>query len=211
MKKVILNLSNRIVPEEYYGFIYKTIFPNEKIYIGQTTKRVHINYLGTGGSKLKNAFDYYKRENCKREILRFCKSQKELSSLEKFYILKFRSNEDEFGYNIIEGDANFKYRNPMKMEGMGIYAASRVDKEKKRQSTLDWYKNNGTEHLKGENNPMFGIKREDYKPPFQGRKHSEESKRKIGESGKGRKHTEESKKKMSESAKRAHKLRKNEK
>ena len=59
------------VPEEYYGFIYKTVFPNGKIYIGQTTKRVDVNYLGTGGLFLRNAFKKYGKENCVREILRF--------------------------------------------------------------------------------------------------------------------------------------------
>jgi hypothetical protein len=34
----ILNCKNLEVSKEYYGFIYKTIFPNGKIYIVQTTR-----------------------------------------------------------------------------------------------------------------------------------------------------------------------------
>jgi len=52
----------------------------------------------------------------------------------------------------------------------------------------------------GELNPMFGKKRPDLAErnrQSKGEKHSEETKKKISESGKGRKHTEETKKKMS--------------
>ena len=80
----------------------------------------------------------------------------------------------------------------------------------KRNSTLRWYSIIGTDHLKGENNPMYGIKRENYKPPFKGKNHSEESKLKISKSLSNRKTkvSKETKLKMSESAKKAHKIRK---
>lgn len=43
-----LNISNKIVPENYFGFIYKTTFPNGMIYVGETEKRTEENYFGSG-------------------------------------------------------------------------------------------------------------------------------------------------------------------
>ena len=42
-----LNTTSIPIPQEYYGFLFKTKFPDEKIYIGQTTKEVKISYFGS--------------------------------------------------------------------------------------------------------------------------------------------------------------------
>lgn len=165
-------------PNEYFGFVYRIIFPNGKFYIGQTKKRVNQKYFGSGGFKFKNAVNKYGKENLKREILKFCNNEAELGIFEKLFILKFKTIDKNFGYNFIKGDANFQFRNPMSIPGMGKFAASRVDKQKKIESTLKWYAKNGTNHISGKNNPMYGVKRDNYKPPFLGRKHTEETKKK---------------------------------
>ena len=111
-----LNCTNINIPKEYYGFIYKTIFTNGKIYIGQTTKRVNVNYFGSGGVLLQNAFNKYGRNNCKGEILKFCNNQIRLDKWEQIFILKFNSTNIEIGYNILTGTANkFGSINPSKI------------------------------------------------------------------------------------------------
>lgn len=106
-----LNNNNFLVPEYYHGFIYKTIFPNGKIYIGQTCKRVHIKYLGSG-TKVHSYLKSNTDKELKREILRFCNNQKELDFFEMFYIKKFNSTNPKIGYNICEGSPMLI--NPMK-------------------------------------------------------------------------------------------------
>lgn len=94
-----LNITDKHVPENYYGFIYKTTFPNGKIYIGQTVNRINITYFGSG-IKCTNAINKYRVENLKREILKFVNNQNELNKWEQIFITKFDSTNNSIGYNI---------------------------------------------------------------------------------------------------------------
>ena len=61
------------------GFIYKTTnLVNGKIYIGQHIGKVNDSYLGSG-VVLHNAIRKYGRCNFKREILRLCYTEHELT------------------------------------------------------------------------------------------------------------------------------------
>ena len=84
-----------------YGIVYKTTFPNGKIYIGQTV-RINDNYFGSG-IQADRAIKKFGIKNLKRETLRKCKSKKELNNWEKIYIIKFNSTDLSIGYNIDKG------------------------------------------------------------------------------------------------------------
>lgn len=84
--------------------IYKTIFPNGKIYIGQD-KNNNENYFGSG-VKCKCAIKSFGKSKLKKEILRYCNSQKELDKWEQVFILKFDSTNPNIGYNILPGTSN---------------------------------------------------------------------------------------------------------
>lgn len=84
--------------------IYKTTNRiNGKIYIGQSI----INdpkYLGSGVA-FTRSIKKYGKENFSKEILRFCKSQKELDIWESIHIRKFKATDTSIGYNILPGPA----------------------------------------------------------------------------------------------------------
>lgn len=97
------------------GFIYKTTnLVNGKIYIGQHVGKVNDSYLGSG-VVLHNAIRKYGRCNFKREILRQCYTEHELTIWEHVYIMKFRSFDKSIGYNIAKGDVNVSGFNPAKL------------------------------------------------------------------------------------------------
>ena len=153
--------------------IYKTTnLINGKIYIGQDTKN-NPNYLGSG-KILKFALKKYGIENFKKEILEECLTLDELNELEKYWINKFNSTDDNIGYNLSFGGQS------------GWMLGVKHSDETKLNYSL-----NRKGKLLGEKNGMFG------------KHHTEESKKKMGKPKDGEKngmfgknHTEESKKKL---------------
>lgn len=85
-----------------YGIVYKTTFPNGKIYIGQTTRKNNEYYFGSGVNCWR-AIKKYGSRNLKRETLRVCKNKKELDNWEKIYIKVNNSMNINVGYNIDKG------------------------------------------------------------------------------------------------------------
>lgn len=84
--------------------IYKLSFPNGKVYIGQT-KQPKLSYRcgrGTGYSQNKAmtadilAFGW---DNIEQEILERVDTREEALERERYYILQYRANEPEYGYN----------------------------------------------------------------------------------------------------------------
>lgn len=158
----ILNCTDKAIPNKYYGFIYKTIFPNGKIYVGQTTKRVDRKYLGSG-TKVKDFIDSKGEEGIKREILIFCKNQKILNKFEEVFITNLDCLNKNRGYNILPGamsDFN-PMKNPISVEKLIKFVLANHPFRGKRHS--EKYKKNMSRVLKerefsGINNPMFGKK-----------------------------------------------------
>lgn len=158
----ILNFNNKDIPESYYGFVYKTIFPNGKIYIGQTTKRVEQIYFGSG-TKVYSFVESKGLIGVKREILIFCKNQIILNKFEEIFISKFNSTNHKIGYNIIKGSVSRfnPMKNPESVEKLRKYVIQNHPMKGVKHS--DEYKQNMREVLKrrefsGQNNPMFGRK-----------------------------------------------------
>lgn len=87
---------------------------NGKIYIGQSVDiksrwRGHRHYLNTNtcnNDYLQKAWNKYKKDNFKFEIMEECLKD-ELNEKEIYYINKFNSTNDKFGYNL-EGGGNHK-------------------------------------------------------------------------------------------------------
>lgn len=132
-----MNLPHKHRP--YY--IYKILFPDGKIYIGQTKNPVkrknrHKNANIKEDTSVYRAIREIGFDKCVFSIIHECATEKEANEMETFYIESNKSHREEFGYN----------------DNMGK-----------------------------------GF-------PFP----KEKTKRKMGESHKGRKHSEESKKKISE-------------
>lgn len=146
MTNILLNYSNKEIPCVYYGFIYKTIFPNGKIYIGQTTKRVNELYFGSGGIYFKNAINKYGKKCLKRIILKFVQNKKSLDIFEHIYIKKCKSDNSNFGYNEVNASLHVKFgmNNPSKIPEV-------VDRIKKTKERIGF-------STKGEKNGMFGKK-----------------------------------------------------
>jgi len=90
------------------GIIYKGENKlNKKVYIGQTwrvlSKRICSHYEKNNCNYFYNALRKYGLENFEWEVLFQSEIQKDLDEKEKFFIKKYKSNRNEFGYNLQEG------------------------------------------------------------------------------------------------------------
>ena len=173
--------------KKYYFIYITTNNINNKKYIGQhSTDNINDGYLGSG-KHLLEAIKKYGKENFSRKILIFAKDKDELNKLEWFYINRVNATINREYYNISEGGG-----------GNYFWGLEKHEREKLRKI---W-----SEQKKGELNPMYGLYGED-NPNF-GRKHTEESRKKISENHAdingennpmyGKHHTEETKNKISE-------------
>lgn len=139
-----------------YGFIYLTTNNiNGKKYIGMCKYTHEKLYLGSG-KILKEAIKKYGKENFERIILQECETFEELSLAEEQWIKKYNAVEDLNFYNLTSGGfgGNSDY--------MKEFWSSLTEDERKK--CRNWSRR----PMSGSNNPMFN------------RKHSEETKKKIG-------------------------------
>jgi hypothetical protein len=97
-----------IILEEEKGIIYKILFPNEKVYVGQTKRTIFARMRehrrdDSGCIKLKNALKKYPPEEVYASVLKRDIPVKYLDWWENFYILEYDSIKN--GYNIILNDS----------------------------------------------------------------------------------------------------------
>ena len=166
------------------GYIYKIVnSENDKVYIGQTTRSLHIRFNEHLNYKrdthLTRAFNKYGRG--KFNIIKICCviGSKEyvinkLNKLETYYIEKYDSRKN--GYNMTDGGE----MNPM-------YYQENIDKMIASRGAWD------EEHRKifseskiGEKNPMFGVE-----PPNKGKECPQYIKDAVSKAQKGRKDSPE--------------------
>lgn len=181
------------------GWIYLTTnLINEKIYIGQhvisSDKRANATYIGSG-ELFRRAVKKYGKENFKRKILKVCYTQKELNTWEYVYIKKYKSQDKDIGYNIADGDILSSKCNPAKLPEV---------RKKISESAKERFKNPFNHPSLGRKNPHTDEWKKKHSKMMIGRKHSEETKRKISDAQKGSKNhmygkhlSEETKKKLS--------------
>jgi hypothetical protein len=182
--------------------IYKTTnLINGRFYVGMhKTHKIDDFYLGSGKA-LKHAIKNYGRGNFKKEILHVFKTFEEACEMEKQIVNK----------GFIENPMTYN----MQTGGEAPYASpSEETKEKIRQSNLGKKRSDETRQRNREANLGKKLSEETKEkmrnriPWIKGKKHSEESKKKMSESlkgrpawNKGKKASEESKRKMSEATK----------
>lgn len=105
----ITKIQNYQEGRKIYGYIYMTIFPNEKVYVGQAehiiNSRTEKDYFGSG-TIFRKAQNKYGKEKLKKRILRVCYALEEYNEWERKYIWLFKACDPKFGYNILKGSAN---------------------------------------------------------------------------------------------------------
>lgn len=140
--------------------IYKiTNLINNKIYVGKD-KYNNPKYFGSG-CILKKSIKKYGIQNFKKETLEYCNTEEELNLKEKIWIKKLKSQNSDIGYNISSGGdggdtlTNHPFRSEI------------IEKTTKAINKIKYKISENHADISGEKNPMFG------------KKHSEESKKKM--------------------------------
>jgi len=136
--------------------IYKLTFPNNKVYIGQTSRSLserwkqhcHDHKFPYKKSRLYTAWKKYGTDSIKLEVLAEATSIEELNSLEQEFIKLCKSTDIEYGYNLKSGGSNGKWNEASKK------AFSESKKGIKTHSD-EFYKELGKKQS-GSNNPMYG-------------------------------------------------------
>ena len=87
--------------------IYVHTFPDGKKYVGMTSQNVENRWqLGWGYKDQKNVFNAINSvgwNNIQHDVIETVEDKKTALKREEYYTLLFRSNEPEFGYNILAG------------------------------------------------------------------------------------------------------------
>lgn len=103
-----LNQEKKTLIEQKRFCVYKHIFPNGKVYIGQTCQIPEKRW--DKGKKYKTqiflwrAIQKYGWENIKHEILENNLNQQQANKLEDYYITEvYKSNNKKYGYNLDRG------------------------------------------------------------------------------------------------------------
>jgi group I intron endonuclease len=157
---------------EHISGIYKIEnLINHKLYIGKSNniesrwvhhkallnKNRHIN------KPLQNAWNKYGEENFDFSVIHVCNDNSVLPMLEIYYISKYNSFVNNHGYNLTIG---------------GEGCAGRIITEEFRQKVGDFHRG---KIIPQEIRDLYSIKFSGSGNPFYGRKHSEETKKKISE------------------------------
>lgn len=178
-----------------YGYIYITTNNvNNKKYIGQRKGEFDLNYYGSG-KIISQAVVKYGEENFSVEMLEQCESREKLNECERWWINHFDAVNRKDFYNIAKGGEGGHTIAGYNDEQKSIYSKN-MSKSLKGRTFTDEHKHKISESLKNAN-----LKRKGKDNPFYGKKHSDETKRKIAETKskqKGWHHSDEAKRKIGE-------------
>ncbi len=159
--------------EKKYHFIYKTTnILSGRYYIGMhSTDNLQDGYLGSG-NRLRLAVRKHGKENFKREILEFCETREELKKREREVVTLDEISKEECMNLVIGGEG-------------GLSTAEHVSKYQKERWKDSDYREKTLNMLK--ESVKRGHKNGNYKyDTFTGKKHSDETKKKMSESSKGK-------------------------
>ena len=169
--------------------VYMHIFPNNKVYIGITSRK-NVNYRwrknGIGyisSPKMNNAIQKYGWENIKHKILYEHLTKEEAEQKEIELIAQYKSNQREYGYNIANGGMH-----------KGKCSEETKNKIKNSGASKTFFKKGISSWNKGI--PQNEKAKEKNRISHLGKKQSEETIRKRANSLKGYKMSEETKLKM---------------
>lgn len=166
---------------------------NGKIYIGQTCKSPEERW-GTNGAKYKCQpkfyidIEKYGWDNFEHIILEKNLTQKEANEKEKYYISKYNSRNENYGYNILPGGSNLSgENNPM-------FGKHHSDETKQKISFAAAHRSEETKQKMSESAKLRVIRDG---APFQGKHLSEEAKEKLRKVDKSYMQTQEYRQTMS--------------
>jgi hypothetical protein len=156
-----------------YYLLYKiTNLVNNKIYIGvHKTKNINDSYMGSGIG-IKQAIKKYGINNFKKEILKICKTEKEMFNIEASIVNKeFVSRSDTYNQKI-GGFGGFDHIHKNIDSYRKIFSESGKKGFKKMREVIK---------KRCKEDPEYeAYLKEKRKNGFKGKTHSEETKRKIG-------------------------------
>ncbi|MCP4521027.1 MAG: hypothetical protein GY827_04965 [Cytophagales bacterium] len=163
--------------EKKYHFIYKTTnLLTGRYYIGMhSTNDLEDGYLGSG-KRLRYSIRKYGSENHQREILEFCNSRKELK-LRESEIVTLNEIAKEDCINLkVGGEGGFSTHEEMlRISSLGGHATKkRYDTDEEFRLKMQTIKSSTLKRMHKEGKIRYDT--------FTGKKHSEETKRKIGKS-----------------------------
>jgi len=171
--------------EKQFHFIYKTTnILSGKYYIGMhSTNNLNDGYLGSG-RRLRYSINKYGKENHKREIIEFVKNRKELKLREKYYVT-LNEVKDDMCYNAVVGGGGWARlgtttSNETKLKMSNTMMGHKTSDETKRKirEALKGYVFTD-ERKQNISKGRRGI------TSFKGKKHSEESLKKMSLAQKG--------------------------
>lgn len=158
-----------------YYIIYKiTCLLNNKIYIGQhRTNNLIDNYLGSGGKLYQDDLEKFGKENFRKEIILYCKNENELNKKEAEIVNEeFISRNDTYNYQVGGG---FDQKKWSEAGCIAFKEKIKNDNEFKKAFSLKMSSINKKTYSQKINFINAG------KTSFSNKKHTNESKRKIGE------------------------------
>jgi len=187
---LFLRINNMEVNKKKYHYIYKTTCcVNGKYYIGMhSTYNLDDGYLGSG-KIIRNSIKYYGKDKHIKEIIEFCTTRDELKKREEEIVNEQLINE-ELCLNLKNGgQGGFTLeatKNGRKITDQ-ILKSKYGENFRKVINENYWFKINNDEKLKNEliNKIKEGQKNFNHKT-FLGKKHTEESRKKISEKAKQR-------------------------
>lgn len=169
--------------EKKYHFIYKTTnLLSGRYYIGMhSTDDLDDGYLGSG-TRIRRAINKYGEENFKREILEFCKTRKELKSREKEIVNLNEIAKIDCMNLKVGGTGGFS------SEQQKLNAIKSNERQKwLRENNPEWFEKLCENRSKGNKRAYEEGKREKYYfHDWNGKEHSEETKKKMSQSKKGK-------------------------
>lgn len=168
--------------------VYKHTSPSRKVYIGITSMSCKERWKNGAGYKscvlLNRAIQKYGWENFKHEILFTGLTKEEAEAKEIELIAFYRSTDPDHGYNMERGGDSLGKHSEETLKKMSENRKGKcVGKENPfygKQHSNEWVES----HLRGKNNPMFGVKGSNH--PRYGIKHTKEAIEKMKEAKKGK-------------------------
>lgn len=211
--------------------VYIHITPNNKRYIGITSRTVQKRWLNGRGYK-NNVYFYkaiqkYGWDNIKHIIIKQNLNKQEAVFLEQQLIESYKSNNPQFGYNITKGgfgrlgdkvseetrqkisqaskqhwqDPNFRKKVMEGIKNNPYKMSNELKAQISKSMSITWH-NNEQEYLKRLEKAWETNRGKDpWNKGKKGFKHTEETKQKISNNSKGRKLSDETKRKIGEKSK----------
>jgi group I intron endonuclease len=156
-------------------YIYKTTcLITNRYYIGMhSTNNLEDNYMGSG-LRLRRSIRKYGVDNHIKEILEFFESREELSNREK-EIVTFELVNEALCMNLVTGGGGGY------ISKEGVKKGAEVTNEKYKDKLSEWRSKGGKKNFELNGNSLKG-----HRCDWSGKKHTEETKKKISEIRKGK-------------------------